>query len=55
MQVLQWIKRALEFVFDPETYCLAWLAVRNHVRAQHSPEAADARAEKKRAKAFNGQ
>lgn len=32
MHVLQGLKRLFQFVFDADTYCLLWLAVRNRFR-----------------------
>lgn len=54
MQIFQWMKRAIEFVFDPEFYCLAQLAVRNHMRGRYA-EVASSQREKKHAKAVNNQ
>ena len=47
MRLLQWVKRAIQFVFDPEMYFLALLALRNHLKKRH-PETV-ALDEKKRA------
>jgi hypothetical protein len=53
MQIFQWIKRAIQFVFDPEVYCLAWIALRNQLRSQRSPALASTEDKKKRAKAVH--
>lgn len=52
MRILLWMKRAIQFVFDPDVYCLALLAIRHHMRSR-SHELAITKEEKKRAKAVN--
>jgi hypothetical protein len=53
MQIFEWMKRAIQLVFDPEIYCLAWLAVRNQLRRPRSQDLASDQNKKKRAKAVN--
>lgn len=55
MQIFQWIKRAIQFVLDPEIYCLAWLAIRNHLKGRRSLELAATQDQKERAKAVHSQ
>lgn len=53
MRIFQWMKRAIQFVFDPEMYYLAWLAIKNQFKPQHSSSPTANPDKKKRAKAFN--
>lgn len=53
MQIFQWIKRAVQFVFDPDVYDLAWLAIRNHWKQKPAQELAPCEDKKKHAKAIN--
>jgi hypothetical protein len=48
LRILTGVKRFLQFVFDPDTYCLLWLALRNYL-AQRAHTAPAAAASKKRA------
>ena len=55
MQILRWMQRAIQFVFDPEIYCLAWLAVRNQLKGHRFNAIASDQNEQKRAKAVSSQ
>lgn len=53
MRILQWAKQAIQFVFDPDIYCLMELAIRNlHKGRCVAGHVSDL--EKTRAKAVNG-
>ena len=45
MRILNGLKRLLQFVTDPDTYCLLWLALRNRAGepVQTPPRTASAR------------
>lgn len=36
MQFAGMIKRFLQFLFDPDVYCLAWLSIRNQFKKSHA-------------------
>jgi len=55
MQILQWIRRAIQFVFDPEIYYLAWLAARNQLKGGRFNAIASGQNEQKRANAVSSQ
>ena len=55
MHVLQGLKRLFQFVFDADTYCLLWLAVRNYFRRSGATSSDPAAESKKQAKAVNAQ
>lgn len=55
MRVLQGLNRLLVFVFDADTYCLLWLAVRNYFRRSGATSSDPATPNKKQAKAVNAQ
>jgi hypothetical protein len=53
MRILRWMKQAILFVFDPEIYFLAWIAVRNQLRPGRTAQVPPPRNVRKRAKAVN--
>lgn len=53
MHLLSGLKRFLQFVLDPDTYCLLWLALRNQLKKPSVSVSASADPPKKRAKAVN--
>ena len=55
MHVLRGLKRLLQFVVDPDMYCLLWLAIRNHFKGkkQVAPTPASTVGQKERAKTVN--
>ncbi len=55
MQIFRWMQRLFQFVFDPEIYCLAWLAVRNQLREPRGKPMPSNQGNKRRAKAVSSQ
>jgi hypothetical protein len=53
MRILTGLKRFFQFAIDPDTYCLLWLALRNHNAAR--VETAPAAAERKKGAAGNAE
>jgi hypothetical protein len=54
MEQVSRMKQVVQFIFDPEIYCLAWIAVKNQFRKPSLIELPKPDTEEKSAKAAQG-